>query len=542
MSFRDQSILKKGLCLVAAPLVLQIIFISILAVSQRQSEHAEAMAIHSKKVIAKAEESYRLLMQMHNSARGYLITSAEPFRADFDDAAVSLFDRLAELRELVSDNKVQTENAEAIAAAGERLLAWLRETLELVVRGDREGAFDRVAQLEGSKRNADVRSRIDRLLDEESRIERDRFAAVSQARRRQSWGLVAAAVLAITVGSILIVLFSREFSSRVEMLAQNARLLAEGKPLLQPLRGKDELGYLDSVFHGVAHLLSERESENEMFIYSASHDLRSPLLNLKGFSRELELASHDLVKELERLDIPAERRKSIDELLERDVRESVRFIGVSVSRLSGIIDGLLRLSRAGRVEFRFEKVDVESSVRRIVESLRGSTNEKKARIEIGTLPPVWGDARAVEQIFANLITNAVMYLDPARPGLIEVGTVAEEGDVAELHGRPAGRRQTYFVKDNGLGIEDAHKSKLFLVFQRLHPEVAAGEGIGLAIVRRVVERMGGRIWVESVVGEGTTFFVSLLTEPAGSWSGEVRTRMVYGQNEESREKTELVPA
>jgi signal transduction histidine kinase len=112
-------------------------------------------------------------------------------------------------------------------------------------------------------------------------------------------------------------------------------------------------------------------------------------------------------------------------------------------------------------------------------------------------------------VFANLIGNAVLYLDPARPGLVEVGC-EEDGDKAA----PASR--TYYVRDNGVGIPEGAVEKVFKIFQRLHPKHADGEGMGLTLVQRIVERHDGEVWVESVEGEGSTFFVRL---PA---KGEVR--------------------
>jgi signal transduction histidine kinase len=113
-------------------------------------------------------------------------------------------------------------------------------------------------------------------------------------------------------------------------------------------------------------------------------------------------------------------------------------------------------------------------------------------------------------VFANLIGNALNYLDAARPGVVEVGSVStppgEEG------ARPL---NTYYVKDNGIGIPRAYLPKLFQPFQRLHPEKSPGEGIGLAIARRVVDRLGGKVWAESVEGEGTTFFLTLPDADAG---------------------------
>ena len=245
--------------------------------------------------------------------------------------------------------------------------------------------------------------------------------------------------------------------------------------------------------------LRQKSEENETFVYGVSHDLRSPLVNLEGFSKELGYVSNDLGKLLENPDVPGPVRDRGRKLLQTDMADSVRYIQSAVTRLSNIIDALLRLSRAGRVVYRTERVDTEALIRRIVESMRGTITERAAEVTTGDLPPAEGDAIAIEQVFANLIGNALNYLDPSRPGKIEIGSMPSD--------RPG--YCCYFVRDNGLGISEAHAGKVFQAFQRLHPDRADGEGMGLAIVRRIVDRHGGRVWLESKAGEGTTFFVLL---------------------------------
>ncbi|MEX2561134.1 MAG: ATP-binding protein, partial [Pirellulales bacterium] len=145
---------------------------------------------------------------------------------------------------------------------------------------------------------------------------------------------------------------------------------------------------------------------------------------------------------------------------------------------------------------------------RIIDSMSATATERSARITLYDLPPAWGDPTAIEQVFANLIGNALNYLDPERPGVIEIGS-----DQAVLESHEQADCETYYVRDNGLGIREEYQSKMFQAFKRLHPEVAKGEGMGLAIVRRVVERHSGKIWVESKVGVGSTFYVVL---PSGT--------------------------
>ncbi len=191
------------------------------------------------------------------------------------------------------------------------------------------------------------------------------------------------------------------------------------------------------------------------------------------------------------------------EVAEKDIPDSLHYIKTAVSRLSGIIDALLRLSRVGRVEYRIQPVNVEQTVRRVVEALEATIASRKAEVAVGPLPPALADPTAVEQVFANLIGNAVHYLDPSRPGRVEVGALPSGAPEA-----PPGL-QTYFVKDNGLGIPEAYQPRVFLAFQRLHADVAQGEGVGLALVYRMVGRLGGKIWLQSRAGIGSTFFVAL---------------------------------
>jgi PAS domain S-box-containing protein len=255
--------------------------------------------------------------------------------------------------------------------------------------------------------------------------------------------------------------------------------------------------------------LAEKNAENETFVYSVSHDLRSPLVNLEGFSKELGLSCDDLRALLGGADVPEAVRRRALGLLDSDMAESVQYIRTAVGRLSGIIDALLRLSRAGRVAYQPRRVDVRRVVERVAAAMRVTVEEKGAEVVVGDLPPGWADPTAVEQVFANLIGNALNYLDPRRPGRVEVGAAAPEG-------AGAARMNVYLVKDNGLGIPAAYRGKVFQAFQRLHPQAAPGEGMGLAIVRRIVERHGGQVRVESAEGEGSAFFVTLPAPPGGS--------------------------
>ncbi len=248
--------------------------------------------------------------------------------------------------------------------------------------------------------------------------------------------------------------------------------------------------------------------ENELFIYSVSHDLRSPLVNLEGFSRELTSAGERLTGLLQAPGVPEETRASARRILDEDVSQSLHFIRVAVGRLAAIIDGLLRLSRAGRVEYRIQPLALDRIAQRVVDAMHSTLAASGGSVAVGPLPRVLGDPLAVEQLFANLIGNAVAYGRPDQPPRVEV---------AREDGKAGGPGYTVVrVSDNGLGIPESQLEKVFQPLQRLHPGVGRGEGMGLAIVKRIVERHDGRVWVESTIGSGSTFYVELPTDTSGA--------------------------
>jgi len=242
--------------------------------------------------------------------------------------------------------------------------------------------------------------------------------------------------------------------------------------------------------------LSQRNAENESFVYSVSHDLRSPLVNLQGFSHELQTAAVALETLLSRPEVPAHVQREAAALLSGDLVESLGFIRNAVKHLSNIIDGLLRLSRVGRIEYEARPVDVGRVVADILSAMHTTVTASGARIDVMPLPMVRGDRNAIGQIFANIIGNALKSFDERRPGVIEISATADEVPV-------------FSIRDNGIGIPAEYRSKIFQVFQHVHTAKNRGEGMGLAIVRRIVERHGGKIWFESRRDEGTTFFFTL---------------------------------
>lgn len=243
--------------------------------------------------------------------------------------------------------------------------------------------------------------------------------------------------------------------------------------------------------------ISRKSEEVEGFVYIVSHDLRAPLVNLQGFSRELELCCGELEAAVGRLGLTPDQLQDLNTIIHDDMAGTLRFIAASVGKFDRLINALLALSRTGKQQYRRDRLDVRAIAQATVDMLSGGIQASGARIVIGDLPDAWGDATAVGQVFANLVENALKYADPARPPEIEIG------------GGPLDGLAEYWIKDNGVGIPAHAHARLFQVFQRFHPERAAGDGIGLAAIKRIVERLGGTIHAEDVARVGAVFHFTL---------------------------------
>jgi PAS domain S-box-containing protein len=259
--------------------------------------------------------------------------------------------------------------------------------------------------------------------------------------------------------------------------------------------------------------LERANEEVKQFAYIVSHDLRAPLINLRGFTSELRLAcatldSH-LAVTLPHLDEKLQREATA--ALRQDIPQALEFIGSSVTRMDSLINAVLKLSRLGRRELSFRKVDLSEVVQGALKILAHQIEERQVRVTVGSLPEVVGDRTAIEQMVGNILTNALNYLEPGRPGEIEVG------------GGQQGAETTFLVRDNGRGIAESDMPKVFALFRRAGRQDVEGEGMGLAYAQTLAHRHGGYIRCDSEPGVGTTFTVVLSNHPEEEKAGNAPT-------------------
>jgi PAS domain S-box-containing protein len=250
------------------------------------------------------------------------------------------------------------------------------------------------------------------------------------------------------------------------------------------------------------HLLVELERKNrdlESMVYIASHDLRSPLVNVQGFGASLRKYAGQIAQILGKDQPLDDLRAEISPILLERIPKALGFIESSSSKMDSLINGLLRLSRVGRAQIQPELLDMERMVQTILDTSAFQIEKVGAKIIVETpLLNCRGDRQQLSQVFSNLIDNAIKYRDKDRPLVISVSSRAE------------GKKVIYTVADNGIGISAENIDKVWELFRRLEiNDSVQGEGLGLTIARRIVERHNGRIWLESEEHSGSQFYVEL---------------------------------
>jgi signal transduction histidine kinase len=421
------------------------------------------------------------------------LTSELRFLNQHDTALANILGNVRRLRELTLDNPVQTRNSDALQAAIETRLNEFREVIAFAKRKDQQGG---IAQLRATTAEDTVHHIAE--ISNAMRREEDRlFAARTvSADRSQQWASTVTIIgsgLVVALAALSIFLVRRSSRARDDAEAQ--------------LRDSN-LNLENTVAERTADL-REANEEVQRFAYIVSHDLRSPLVNIMGFTSELEELRGDIFRRIaslshaDPLPLPRDADAATPVLTEQDAKlsddfnEALGFIKSSIGKMDRLISAILHLTREGRREFQPVPVNLRELIEGIVATVAHQAAEADAQIRVQPLPMIVSDRLALEQIFSNLIDNALKYLRTGVAGDIAVGGQTKLG-FAIIE-----------ITDNGRGIDAKDHQRIFDLFRRAGPQDRPGQGIGLAHVRALVRRLGGTLSVTSALDAGSTFTVTL---------------------------------
>lgn len=442
---------------------------------------------HTYRVHQRISELRTAIEQEEAARRGYLLSRTRERRRLFARAQAPIPALAEAIGTLTQDNPRQQNAVRMLKAMLGRHGTLLDASMRLADRDPAAAArnFESDGSLQAVR---GIRRLTLAMMGEEDRLLAQRMAKQHQSVVQLFTLLLVSGVLLVIVAVFSLIVLRRYTRGLVQ-----ARETVES--LNEELEDRVEERTLD---------LRRANDEIQRFAYIVSHDLRSPLVNVMGFTGELEAATKPLAALVDAVEAEAPQLLSNDAVLaaREDLPESIRFIRTSTQKMDRLINAILRLSREGKRVLAPEPLDLAQIGEGVVQSLQHRLDEIGAEIIVRRpMPAITADRLAVEQMLSNLVENAVKYLKPGRPGRIEIAARAVRDRVA------------IDVADNGRGIDPRDHDRIFDLFRRSGTQDQPGEGIGLAHVRALAYRLGGLIECHSTLGEGATFTLTLPATP-----------------------------
>ncbi len=458
-----------------------------------KSREDNASVVHTIEVENQINTLLLEIRRVESGARGFLLSSGPEFLSDYQAAVAAIRPELDKLESLTADNPSQRENVAKLRSSIETRLGQFDSERAFVKSGNQAAVTMLVREAAATNTTAAIHDVANAMLAEENRLFALRSANAQRSQRLASTVTIAGSALVIALAGISIMLLRRSAQARDEAAAAL----------------RDANLNLEATVDARTADLREANDEIQRFAYIVSHDLRSPLVNIMGFTSELEELRHDIFRRIASLRratdsseplvaIDAEPQlEDADQKLSQEFSEALGFIKSSIAKMDRLISAILSLTREGRRQFEPVQVDTRQLIEGIVTTLAHQAAEAKADILIGDLPNLVSDRLALEQIFSNLIDNAVKYLIPGVPGKISV------------NGRTKLGYAIFEIADNGRGIDPKDHQRIFELFRRAGTQDKPGQGIGLAHVRALVRRLGGTMSVNSELNSGSTFAITL---------------------------------
>ena len=467
---------------------------SVLLVNKARTD--SGLVVHTVEVEGQLSTLLLEIRRAESATRAYLLTSAPQFLAEYQTAAANILPAADRLAKLVADNPVQVDNYAKLRKAVEQRLDEFARGIDRIKNND---VATSVTVLRNGTATDAVRTITDTARD--MRAEEDRLFAMRTTNADRTQVLASSVTIA---GSGLVIALA---GISIFLVRRSSRARDEAEERLRT----NNLNLEATVDERTADL-REANDEIQRFAYIVSHDLRSPLVNIMGFTSELEELRGDIFRRIAALariesaaPLSAENATATaepelvgpDKQLSEDFSEALGFIKSSIGKMDRLISAILNLTREGRREFEPVSIDTKELMETIIKTMAHQAAEAAAQIKIDTLPNIVSDRLALEQIFSNLVDNALKYLKPGVPGNISV------------RGRTKLGFAIFEISDNGRGIHQKDHQRIFDLFRRAGTQDKPGQGIGLAHVRALVRRLGGTMSVASELHQGSTFTITL---------------------------------
>lgn len=437
---------------------------------------------HSKYTQLAGWELISLLTDAETGQRGYMLTAQPSYLAIYTNALERLPGVMDRMDTLVEGNPELEPRAQRVRTLYVERRALMIETVDLTRKGRIGEAVSLVRSGRGKALMDGMRQEIAEIGNyEEARLQQ----LTKSSERAQAYTVgfnVLGTILVLMLGLISAMLVRRQVST----------LMAAQKQLDMVNAGLEE-----EVRERTSDLVRANE-EIQRFAYIVSHDLRAPLVNVMGYTSELEQVGLTLDSHLKTLE--EQQPELVDEetvrAVREDVPEAVGFIRASTAKMDGLIKAILQLSREGRRPLTVEPLNMTAVVQGLIDAVAHPIMESGGEASVAPLPDIASDRLSIEQIFGNLIDNAAKYQHPERPLLLTVKGREVEGGWVEFE-----------ISDNGRGVAAKDHERIFELFRRSGKQDKPGEGLGLAFVRSAVRRLGGSIRLDSDLGEGATFIL-----------------------------------
>lgn len=450
----------------------------------QQSETYFADVVASRQVRSRAADLLTLVQDAETGQRGYLLTNDPAFLDPYKAASSQFATSLNLLTQAVNRAPEYQEALDTVSRALSAKLDELRRTIELAESGRREEALAMVREGSGKRLMDEARSAFATLI---GRSEADLNASIESQRGnigQLRWVTIVAALGILGLGACgawIIAQYMRELvTARVEVEALNAGLEERVQQRTDALRKANE--------------------EIQRFAYIVTHDLRAPLVNIMGFTSELEATFKPVQKFIAAGD-PDDTalREEASRAVEEDVPEALGFIRSSTRKMDGLINAILKISREGSRTLKPERIDLPAIVDTIASAVHHQAGANGGEIVTDVKVPILvSDRLSLDQILGNLLDNAIKYRAPERPIRVVIRARRQGRNLVVIE-----------VEDNGRGIAASDHERVFELFRRSGAQTTPGEGIGLAHVRSLVRNIGGDITLTSTMGQGTTFRITL---------------------------------